>query len=203
MIALEEGGNYMTLGEKIKDLRKKSNISQEELAEKVGVSRQSVTKWESDAGLPDIDNLKALATLFNISIDEFLDYKKEILGEVVLEEKYSLSGIKKEGKARCKEESYIFNKFPKATSIYSLLRKKRWDWKKNLFWFIVEPAFSPEMDDFLENGINIICLVEEGEKQYIVIMHKGIMKVMLLKTIFKGKKLEVNGYVYKKNYKIK
>lgn len=59
------------------------------------------------------------------------------------------------------------------------------------------------MDDFLENGINIICLVEEGEKQYIVIMHKGIMKVMLLKTIFKGKKLEVNGYVYKKNYKIK
>ena len=89
------------MGEKIKDLRKKSNISQEELAEKVGVSRQSVTKWESDAGLPDIDNLKALATLFNISIDEFLDYKKEILGEVVLEEKYSLSGIKKEGKARC------------------------------------------------------------------------------------------------------
>ena len=100
----------MTLGEKIKDLRRKYNISQEKLAFEIGVSRQSVTKWESDAGLPDIDNLKALATLFNISIDELLDYKKEILGEIVLEEKYSLSGIKKEGKARCKEEAYIFNK---------------------------------------------------------------------------------------------
>ena len=64
----------MTLGEKIKDLRRKYNISQEKLAFEIGVSRQSVTKWESDAGLPDIDNLKALATLFNVSIDELLDY---------------------------------------------------------------------------------------------------------------------------------
>lgn len=60
----------MTLGEKIKDLRKQTNISQEELAEKLGVSRQAVTKWESDAGLPDIINLKSIATL--------LDKKKKI-----------------------------------------------------------------------------------------------------------------------------
>lgn len=131
----------MTLGEKIKYLRRKYNISQEKLAFEIGVSRQSVTKWESDAGLPDIDNLKALATLFNISIDELLDYKKEILGEIVLEEKYSLSGIKKEGKARCKEEAYIFNKFPKATSIYSLLRKKKMGLEKKFILVYSRTSF--------------------------------------------------------------
>lgn len=193
----------MTLGEKIKNLRKKTNISQEELAEKVGVSRQAVTKWESDAGLPDLENLKSLATIFNISIDELLDYKKELIGDVVLEESYSLDGIKKQGKARCKEEQYIVNKFTKATSIYALLRKKKWNWKKSLFWFIVQPAYSPEMDDFLENGINIICLVEEEDKSFIVTMHKGKMKVMKLNTIFNEKKLITNEYVYTKNYKIK
>lgn len=85
----------MTLGEKFKDLRKKINISQEELAEKIGVSRQTVTKWENDLGLPDIENLKNIASLFNISVDELLDYKKDLIGEVILEESYSLNGIKK------------------------------------------------------------------------------------------------------------
>lgn len=193
----------MTLGEKIKELRNKINISQEELAEKLGVSRQAVTKWENDVGLPDVENLKAIATLFNISIDELLDYKKEILGEVVMEEKYSLEDVKKEGKSRCKEEQYVVNKFPKATSIYALLRKKKWSWKKWLFWLAIEPAYSPEMDDFIENGINIFCLVEEKDRQFIVIMHKGTMKVIQLKTIFNEKKIIANGYVYTKNYKIK
>ena len=88
----------MTLGEKIKELRKDFNITQEEFAFQIGVSRQIVSKWESDLGLPDVDHLKGIATLFNITIDELLDYKKEIFGEVVLEEKYSLEGIVKNGK---------------------------------------------------------------------------------------------------------
>jgi hypothetical protein len=59
------------------------------------------------------------------------------------------------------------------------------------------------MEDFLENGINIFCLVEEKDKQYIVIMSKDTMKVIQLKSLFANKKLEVNGYVYTKNYKLK
>jgi len=191
----------MTLGEKIKSLRTKTNITQEELAEKVGVSRQAVTKWESDIGMPDVENIKNIATLFNITVDELLDYKREILGEIVLEEKYSLDGIKKEDKARCKEEQYIINKFNQATAIYALSRKKKWTGIKWLFY--LTPGHSPEMEDFLENGINIFCLVEEKEKQYIVIMNKDTMKVIQLKTLFADKKLEINGYVYTKNYKIK
>ena len=191
----------MTLGEKIKDLRKATNITQEELAEKIGVSRQAVTKWESDAGMPDVENLKNIATLFNITVDELLDYKKEILGDVILEEKYSLDDVRKEGNARCKEEQYIVNKFNQAKSIYSLSRKKKWSGLKWLFY--LSPGGSPEMEDFLENGINIFCLVEEKEQQYIVVMSKNTMKVIKLKVLFNSKKLEVNGYVYTKNYKIK
>ena len=116
----------MTLGEKIKRLRKETGISQEELADKVGVSRQTITKWESNLGLPDIENLKSLAVLFNISTDELLDHKKEMLGEVILEESYSIEGIKKEGKARSKEETIIIKRFSKASSIYALQKKKKW-----------------------------------------------------------------------------
>lgn len=62
----------MTFAEKLKSLRKQAGLSQEQLAEKISVSRQAVTKWESDAGIPDIENIKALSTLFDISIDELL-----------------------------------------------------------------------------------------------------------------------------------
>ena len=62
----------MTLAEKLKFLRKQAGMSQEQLAEKLCVSRQAVTKWETDAGIPDIENVIAISALFDISIDELL-----------------------------------------------------------------------------------------------------------------------------------
>ena len=58
----------MTIGQRIASRRKQINLSQETVSEQIGVSRQSVSKWESDAGLPDIDNLIALSKLFNVSV---------------------------------------------------------------------------------------------------------------------------------------
>ena len=60
------------LYENIKKLRKKNNMSQEELAEKLGVSRQSVSLWETGQTQPTIDNIIALAKIFNTSTDEIL-----------------------------------------------------------------------------------------------------------------------------------
>ena len=62
----------MTFAENLKMLRKQAGMSQEQLAEKIGVSRQAVTKWETGAGIPDIENIMAISTLFNISIDDLL-----------------------------------------------------------------------------------------------------------------------------------
>ena len=59
----------MKVSEKIKELRSKRGWSQEQMAEKLNVSRQAVTKWETGAGAPDIENLAAIAQLFGVSTD--------------------------------------------------------------------------------------------------------------------------------------
>ena len=64
------------LGNRLADLRKEHGYSQEELAEKLGVSRQAVSKWECGEASPDTDNLIELARLYNTSLDELLEIKK-------------------------------------------------------------------------------------------------------------------------------
>lgn len=60
------------LGEKIRDQRKKAGLSQEQLAEKLNVSRQAITKWETNKGIPDISNLIAISDEFGLSLDELI-----------------------------------------------------------------------------------------------------------------------------------
>lgn len=62
----------MELNEKLQQLRKQKGFTQEELAEKLYVSRTAISKWESGRGYPSIDSLKAISKLFGISIDELL-----------------------------------------------------------------------------------------------------------------------------------
>ncbi len=66
----------MTLGEKIKLARKQAGLSQEQLAEKIGVSRSAVAKWEVNNGMPDIDNLKALSQLLGVTIDSLVNSRE-------------------------------------------------------------------------------------------------------------------------------
>ncbi|RDY27336.1 XRE family transcriptional regulator [Romboutsia weinsteinii] len=59
----------MSLGERLLDLRKKVGLSQEEVAEKLSVSRQTVSKWETDQTVPELNNAKLLSQLYNVSYD--------------------------------------------------------------------------------------------------------------------------------------
>ena len=68
------------------ELRKKHNLSQEELAEKLGVSRQAVSKWERSEASPDTDNLIALAKIYGLSLDELIYGEKEEKKEEKTEE---------------------------------------------------------------------------------------------------------------------
>lgn len=68
----------MTIGQKIVKLRTASDISQEQLAETLGVSRQSVSKWEMDQALPQIDKVLQLAELFGVTTDELLQDKIDL-----------------------------------------------------------------------------------------------------------------------------
>ena len=60
------------LGEKLLDLRKSKGLSQEEVADKLGVTRQTVSKWETDQSTPDFDKIAPLCKLYDISADELL-----------------------------------------------------------------------------------------------------------------------------------
>lgn len=71
----------MTLGEKLYTLRTKQNMTQEQLAEKLQVSRQSISKWESDATRPDLEKLKFLAEFYQVSLDQLLDENMDIFAE--------------------------------------------------------------------------------------------------------------------------
>ncbi len=76
----------MIFSEKITELRRRSGLSQEQLGEKVGVSRQAVSKWEMAQSVPDIDKIMALADLFGVSVDLLLkdEYGPEDLGTMPL-----------------------------------------------------------------------------------------------------------------------
>ncbi|MGN1345614.1 MAG: helix-turn-helix domain-containing protein [Eubacteriales bacterium] len=70
----------MNIYEKILYCRKKAGISQETFAEKLGVSRQAISKWECGTAAPDLDNLLAISKLFGVTTDWLLDDAQEIPG---------------------------------------------------------------------------------------------------------------------------
>ncbi len=62
----------MNFSEKLKEIRKNEGLSQEQLAEKIGVSRQAITKWETGKGLPDVENMVIIAEIFKTTLDDLL-----------------------------------------------------------------------------------------------------------------------------------
>lgn len=109
----------MTLGEKIKNARKNAGLSQEELAVKLCVSRPAVAKWETDKGLPDIMNLKALSKLLDVSVDYLLDDGQEteflVTKEVIHRESLEVTG-----RCRCWQDAAVLHRFPQADRINQL-----------------------------------------------------------------------------------
>ena len=68
----------MTIGNRIRTLRKQLNYSQEYVAEQLDVTRQAVSKWEKDLTSPDTDNIIQLAKLLNSTVEYFDKYSKEL-----------------------------------------------------------------------------------------------------------------------------
>ena len=178
----------MTLGEKLKNARKNAGLSQEQLAEKLCVSRAAVAKWETDKGLPDIMNLKAISKLLDVSIDTLLD-DGQSMDFLVTREPIELNSLELKGRTRCKHDVAVVNRFPHADHIYQLslipqLNKIEW-------WA-----------DFLTCGLYTMIwgishwktwtghyyLVNQGERQFFVeVSEDFITATGLPKTITKNK----------------
>ena len=78
----------MNIGNKIRELRKQQGITQEQLAESIGISFQAVSKWENNIALPDITLAPVLASYFGVSMDELFDFNQKVTSDIQLVAKW-------------------------------------------------------------------------------------------------------------------
>ena len=190
----------MTLGEKIKEARKQCGLSQEQLAEKMAVSRSAVAKWEANNGLPDVDNLKALAQLLNVSVDYLLD-DGEVIDEVVMREPYNLSdygnGIKKKKKDRVIREKFL------DAEIHTLLGKLKLTKSEkvigNLLGFFTDAPFgTPDLINSFKNMDKEFYLVEKDGKQFLVTITDEFVETRQLAKRITAEKFEIGNWQFLK-----
>lgn len=156
----------MTFGTKLKQARQSSKLSQEQLAEKLSVSRSAVAKWETDKGMPDIDNLKAISQLLDISIDYLLAENEQISFQTI-KESINLDDYEKHPLRHSKKDSVVVAKYLDADAIYLLFRQKKLsliehilEWTTGIFGtFSVAEQF---------NNSDSYYLVEKNDKQFLV-----------------------------------
>lgn len=85
MKSLKQGGDNMRFADKIMKLRDEQGVSQKDLAKAMGVSRQTVYKWEADLSVPEIDKIKSIAQYFGVSYNELLDDKTSLPSKKILQ----------------------------------------------------------------------------------------------------------------------
>ncbi|MFR1812078.1 MAG: helix-turn-helix domain-containing protein [Terrisporobacter sp.] len=95
----------MNFGENLKKLRKEKQLSQESLAEKLNISRQAVSKWESNSSYPDMNNLIQLKDIFNVTLDEMILIDKKDCEETLKNNPNNKDDISKSSTYE-KEEMY-------------------------------------------------------------------------------------------------
>ena len=196
----------MTLGEKLKEARKQAGLSQEQLSEKLSVSRSAVAKWETDNGIPDVDNLKILSKLLNVSIDYLLD-DGESIDELVMREPYNLAEYGKDSKGKRKDRA-VRDKFPDA-EIHTLLGEQKLTKGEkvidNTLGFLFEAPFGiPGLINSVKNMDKQFYLVEKGGKQFFVIATDEFIETRQLAKRVDGKKIEIGNWKFTKcEYEVK
>ena len=196
----------MTLGEKIKDARKQCGLSQEQLAEKMSISRSAIAKWETDKGLPDIDNLKALAGFLNVSVDYLLD-DEERIDELVTREAYDLASYGKGSKKR-KKDRVIREKFPDA-KIHTLLGNLRLTKSEkvidNLLGFFTDAPFgTPELINSFKNMDKEFYLVARAGNQFLVTVTDEFIETRKFTKPITADKFEIGNWKFTKcKYEVK
>ena len=187
-------------GTNVKRYRQALGISQEAFAEKLNVSRSAIAKWEANNGLPDVENLKALAQLLNVSVDYLLD-DGEVINEVAMREPYNLSdygkGIKKK-----KKDRVIREKFPDA-EIHTLLGKLKLTKSEkvvdNLLGFFTDAPFgTPELINNFKNMDKEFYLVEKDGKQFLVTITDEFVETRQLAKRITAEKFEIGNWKFTK-----
>lgn len=193
-----------TFGEKLKSARKSAGLTQEQPAEKLVVSRQAITKWESDRGMPDIENLKMLAKTLDVSIDHLLD-SGESIDLTVIREPISLddfdSSVKPKRLKKLKKKNIIVtDKFPNS-DIHRLLATqiltKKEKLADNIVGFLLNGPFGvPDFINSLKNMDKEFYLVNQTDKQFLVVVTDEFIESRQLAVRITEKKFKIGEYSF-------
>ena len=187
----------MTLGEKIKQARKQAALSQEQLAVKMGVSRSAVAKWETDKGLPDVDNIKVMSKLLGVSIDYLLSDDDDFC-EVTLKESIDLSAYS--GSKKDRKDRIIRSRYPNAeidTLLADIKLTKAEKIVDNLLGFLTDAPFGiPEFLNQVKNLDKQYYLVSEGGKQYLSVVTDEFVESRSLRNKITSEKFEIGSICY-------
>lgn len=202
----QEHTSPLTLGGKIKDARKRSGITQEQLSERLGLSRQAITKWESDKGMPDIDNLKLLSKALNVSLDYLLDdgtpLNMNVLREPINLDNYAykptFSGrwLKKTGK----KDMVVQEKYPNGTIHMLLAQQINTKSEKlidNLLGFLTDAPFGiPQIINGFKNAHKEYYLVDQKNQQFLVTVTDEIIESRQLFSPITQKNFVIGQYKF-------
>ena len=179
----------MTLGQKLKEIRKRFGLSQESLAEIMNVSRQAVTKWESNEGLPDVSNLQELSKVFNLTIDYLLDNDNSLpalsMKKKLDKDKYEMNG---KGYKQILKDYYT-----EPWEIYELLRSENKGKLARVVSDWIIGAGATETIDAVNDTTPYYLIKKDGLK-LLVNIHDYILEVFELPENTNDKK-----FVYGKN----
>lgn len=170
----------MTFGEKIREARKQNGLSQEEFAKKLSVSRPAVSKWESDRGMPDIENLKMISKLLDVSIDYLVSDSDMEVGSI-LKEAINLHSYPNAKGNGLKEDFVILEYYPDAENIWQLSRERILSTKEKVVDFIY-PGVQYVSDHWRDPSI--YYLVEQKGVQFLATVTKDfIISQKLIRNI--------------------
>ena len=198
----------MTLGEKLKSARVNVELTQEQLAEKLMVSRSAIAKWENDKGMPDIDNLKNIASLLNISVDYLLDDANAIDVNMI-REPIDLEKYRKSGKKVIDKDRILRDRYPYATISYLIAdHSSKIDVAADWFLMLAFDAL-PGIPQALNEWKHIkeqYYLVDDKHSQYLVMIGEEFIetRTMTHKVENKfGKKFKIGNVKFRVQAKIR
>lgn len=188
----------MTLGEKIRSARKGCALSQEQLAQKLCVSRSAVAKWETGKGMPDVENLKLLAKLLNVSVDSLLD-DSESTPSPAIRETYQLAAYGR-GCRKVKKNRMMRQRFPDA-GICTLLGRPELGSGDgpvdNTLGFLTPGPFgSPEFMKSVRQIDRDFYLVEREDGQYFVTVTDTHIEIRPLPQRLEGKSFRLGSWLF-------
>lgn len=197
----------VTLGEKLKSARKSAGLTQEQLAEKLLVSRPAITKWETDKGMPDIENLKQLSKLLNISIDYLLD-NGESIDLSIMRERINLDDYnytrkingRRWGKKAGKKDMVIMEKYPYSEIHYLMAKQILTKGEKiadnAIGWLMDAPFGIPAFINAVKNTDKEFYLVNQKDKQFFVTVTDEFIESRQLAEKITDKKFAIGNFSF-------